>query len=147
MSPVSLRGCAILTDCSGCLVLSHLSCPCVLSRRYCPSCPVPFPLSPANLSRQSGPCCHVQAFHPTASALSWLSCQGFLVSALLPQHSSAQLFCLCCPVFVVMFSWSCSICSCPTCPALGVLSWIFYPDFPVLAVQGCPYMADQKLKN
>jgi hypothetical protein len=42
-----------------------------------------------------------------------------------------------CPVLFVL-----SYMSCP-----GAQSWKSYTDCPVLAVHGCPYMADKKFKN
>jgi hypothetical protein len=90
----------------------------ILSSLYHPGCHL----------QLSFPGCPVQAF------LSQLFCPSIPVPALLPP----------CTVFVVMFSLSYLFC--PTGPVLGVLSWK-HTDCPVLAVQGSPYMADQKLKN
>jgi hypothetical protein len=86
--------------CQGCpatVVLSQLSwrlpCPSVMFWPSCPLClvlPVPSRLS-------------------SLAVLSWLSCPGFPVLAVLFQQSSPQLFCPNCPVLVVMFSLSCPI--------------------------------------
>ncbi len=103
--------------------------PDVMPQLYCHSCPAMVVLS--------------QLY-----CLSLQSCLGFSLSAVLPQHSCPQLFSRC-SVFVVMLSLPCTIClvpfmPCPRSPVLKIPRWL---SCPVLAVQGHPYIADQKLKN
>jgi hypothetical protein len=91
-------------------------------------------------SWMSYPSCHaltVLPACPTPVVLPRLSCPScpdlvFMFPALFSRF----------PVFVVLFSLPC-----PICLVLHSLSSKSYTDCPVLAVQGSPYMADQKLKN
>ncbi len=100
---VDLSGRPLRIDCLGCAVQCPRRCH-VMPQLYCHGCPatvVRWQFSCPN-------CPHLLSCtgHPV---LSFLSCL-YYSAAVLPQHSCPQLFCPCCPVFVVMFSLPSLIC-------------------------------------
>ncbi len=151
-----------LLPCPICAILSACSVPHVLSHMSSPSCPAPSLFSPAHLSPQFGPCCHVLAscrLCPVQADLSgWpvetdlsglsspasllMSCPRCRATTLLFMAVLPQLSHLSCPVLTAL-----SFLSCSGHPILSFLSWLYHPHFlwlsvltilPSLSCPSCP---------
>jgi hypothetical protein len=121
---------------------------------YCHGCPVTVVPSQLYCPIYSVPSVMFRLPCSGHSVLSFLPCLIPIVLSSFPaQALVSQLYCLSILVPSSFAPLSClfyvlivlSYLFCPTCPILDVLSWK-YTDCPVLATQGCPHMAAQKLK-
>ncbi len=143
--------------------MSCLRCHAQLYCHGCPATVVPSqlscPICPVLLSYSGHPVLSFlsRLYHPDILPLSGPVCPVLSVlprlpiPAVLPQHSCPQLFFPAILYFLSCFHCSVlSVLSCMPCPrsaVLEILHCLSSPDCPLLAVQGHPYMADQKLKK